>query len=372
MTTLNYDCQHFPGDRPCHFHKENGVHCDDCTDYAPAKPPLLVVKLGSLGDVLRTTSILKPLAAKYPNHPLYWVSDPECHDLFKNNPYVARVLSSEDALSVSLLKTLRFQAVFVLEATVRAALIGQSANAAERFGFGLKEEGYLIPLTEAADDWLKMSAFDDVKRANQKTYQRIIADICGLKDIGSILVNLTAAELAVQKKYQSHPHPRIGINLGSGKRWPTKRWPISHFVALAERLYASQGAPIFLFGLEEDLIEKMTASLKGKAIYVNTKASVRDFFSHLNVLDVLVTGDTLALHAAVALGKRVVALFGPTSAAEIELYDKGLKLEPTEPCRCYYQDVCTSERFCMETISVDHVFGALEKVVSREKVTRPS
>ena len=39
---IKYDCTYFPGDRPCHFHKTEGVKCDTCTHYAVAEKRILI------------------------------------------------------------------------------------------------------------------------------------------------------------------------------------------------------------------------------------------------------------------------------------------------------------------------------------------
>jgi ADP-heptose:LPS heptosyltransferase len=73
----------------------------------------------------------------------------------------------------------------------------------------------------------------------------------------------------------------------------------------------------------------------------------------------VVTGDTLALHAALGLGKRVVALFGPTSAAEIDTYGLGAKIVPDLECTCCYRPECNRRPSCMDSIQVEQVAGAL-------------
>ena len=49
---LKPDCSHFPGDRPCSFHKSTGVKCDSCPHYSPVRHKILVIKFDALGDVL--------------------------------------------------------------------------------------------------------------------------------------------------------------------------------------------------------------------------------------------------------------------------------------------------------------------------------
>ena len=81
--------------------------------------------------------------------------------------------------------------------------------------------------------------------------------------------------------------------------------------------------------------------------------------------DIVITADTLALHIATALQKKIVALFGPTSVNEIELYGKGIKLLALEGCKCYYKKYCSEEISCMEKITPDMVIKAIAELTGK-------
>jgi ADP-heptose:LPS heptosyltransferase len=95
---------------------------------------------------------------------------------------------------------------------------------------------------------------------------------------------------------------------------------------------------------------------------------VRHFAALLSHCDVAVTGDTLAMHLALALGKRAVVLFGPTSAAEIELYGLGEKVVPKMECLSCYKTSCDFVPNCMDLISTDMV----ERAVLRQLLLVPA
>ena len=90
--------------------------------------------------------------------------------------------------------------------------------------------------------------------------------------------------------------------------------------------------------------------------------SLREFAALLDLVNVLVTGDTLALHLSNALKKKVVAIFGPTSADEIYLYH-GTKILPSVVCQCYYKGKCEATTSCMESISPSMVCDAIVKLL---------
>ncbi len=86
---------------------------------------------------------------------------------------------------------------------------------------------------------------------------------------------------------------------------------------------------------------------------------VRHFAGMVGLCDVVVTGDTLAMHLALAQARRTVALFGPTSAPEIEMYGYGEKVVPKMECLGCYKNNCDFVPNCMDLISVDMVQAAV-------------
>ena len=80
--------------------------------------------------------------------------------------------------------------------------------------------------------------------------------------------------------------------------------------------------------------------------------------------NVFLTGDTLALHVATALGKKVVAYFGPTSAAEIDAYEKQVvKVQADLDCLVCYKTRCDFNPNCMNSLTSEHMFSMLESAI---------
>jgi ADP-heptose:LPS heptosyltransferase len=157
----------------------------------------------------------------------------------------------------------------------------------------------------------------------------------------------------------------IGLNVGSGKRWVNKRWPTSHGATLARTLLDRRFGVVLLGGSEEREINEVILRDVGQGIVSpGTEHTVREFGAIMEACDIVVTTDTFSLHLALALKKKVIALFGPTSAVEIEMYGQGHKLTPKSPCSCYYRKACTQSVPCMETISPAEVFEAIESLAT--------
>jgi heptosyltransferase-2 len=89
--------------------------------------------------------------------------------------------------------------------------------------------------------------------------------------------------------------------------------------------------------------------------------SLRNFAAVVNQCSVVVSSDSLAMHFAIATGRRLVVFFGPTSAAEIELYGLGTKVYPKMDCLVCYKKKCDIKPSCMDLLGIDQLFGAVKK-----------
>ena len=131
----------------------------------------------------------------------------------------------------------------------------------------------------------------------------------------------------------------IGLNHHVGVKWPVKAWPRAKWVALHAEL-----------------------ERRGHALsWQQSLHSVRHYIDWLAACRTIVTNDSLGLHLALALGKRVVALFGPTAAEQVHLYGQGIKLVAAcdRSCIPCFQPQCRYTRNCMDYISLDMVLDAV-------------
>jgi heptosyltransferase-2 len=177
---LKTDCRHFPGDHPCVYNKKEGIICNNCIYYSPVKYKIIIIKLDAIGDVLRTTSILHAIKDKYPESHITWLTKNASKDIFKNNPLVDSLLFFEEPDLNSRLSTEVFDLVLHPDASPSSAAIAATVKAKEKRGFIMNNLGKVIPIDNRGTEWLEMGAFDQLKKANKKSYQQIIHEILGL------------------------------------------------------------------------------------------------------------------------------------------------------------------------------------------------
>lgn len=358
------ECVHYLGDRPCRWHKQYGDVCI-CSHYFTQRENILIIKLDAMGDVLRTASLLPAMISRWPGIRITWITRLEAVPLLQNNPYIAEIIpyGVESLLHLS---TRRFDTVINLDASKISSGMATLANAREKIGFLLHEQGYVHATNAESETWLKMGIFDDLKKANTRSYQDIM---CAILDIPSNEVHYEL-HLREDELLRAREHlfsigvdltrPIIGIHTGGGGRWGLKQWSESKFTTLIAELQG-RGIQIVIFGgpLERELNQRIADSVQNKLFDAGCDNEVRHFAALLKCCSVVLSGDTLAMHISLSMGCRTVVLFGPTSSAEIALFGLGEKITPAMDCLCCYKQKCDFSPNCMDMISVADVKDAI-------------
>jgi len=363
-TTARFDCRHFIGDRPCQW----GGRCEGCEHYSPMGRRILIVKLAAAGDVLRTTAILPPLKRKHEDSHITWVTDATALPLLRLNPYLDRVMPFGFPAYVEL-SGQWFDEVICLDKEPRAAAFADAMRAETRRGYGLTEHGTVRPLDEGARYDFELGLCNERKfHENARSAPDIFCDVAGVEASGEpYLLVLPEDSLEYARDFLSRfdlKETLIGLNVGAGGVFANKAWSVEGYAELA-RLIASEfdGVAIVLGGPDDrDRMNRVVELAGGAAIDGGTHALL-DFAAIVAHVDALVTGDTMALHMAVAEGVPVVALFGPTVPQEIELYGRGRKVVTPADCAPCYRRTCEVAPNCMEQLPVETVMSALRETL---------
>jgi heptosyltransferase-2 len=288
----------------------------------------------------------------------------ESRDLLENNPYIHRILPFGPT-ALAELSVRRFDLVINLDLNPESLSLATLAEAREKKGYGMGPNGEVVLWNAEARDWYEMSHHDRLKRENRLTYQEHMFRIIGTPPRASrIIVNCPDHEkIWVEARMREmgwtpQLRPLIGLNFGAGGRWQQKRWPLRHYAALSLRLAQEKGGDLLLLhGPEEDDDVRDLQRGSGTALFdAGGDNSLARFAAWVSLCDVVVTGDTLCLHMALGLNRRVVALFGPTSHQEIEMYGLGEKVMAEVDCLCCYREECTRKPSCMESLTPDRVY----------------
>jgi heptosyltransferase-2 len=362
------DCRHFRGDVPCEFRRT----CPGCPHFQPTGERILIVKLGALGDVLRTTPILRRIRGEFPSAHISWVTAQESLPLLAENPLADRCLSW-GLETVVRLDAEAFHRVICLDKAPEAAALAVRVQASERVGFGLDQRGLLVPLNAESQYAYRLGVDDELKfRMNRKSYQEITFEQLGWAFQGEeYALFLTEHERiwarARMRELGQDAHAPVGMAIGAGRAFANKTWPPHRWAGLAQRVMETLGKEVLLLvgPGERDLGEEVRRRMKGAGAPTSgADHGVREFAALLERCAAVVSGDTLAMHLAIAVKTRVVALFGPTCAQEVELYGHGLKVVSPKGCAPCYRRECEVSPTCLEEISDEDVIGALRSILN--------
>ncbi|MBL8859706.1 MAG: glycosyltransferase family 9 protein [Planctomycetes bacterium] len=319
---------------------------------------ILIIKTAALGDVLRTTSILPGLAARHEGARILWITAPAAVDLLRTHPLLTGVIAldpkipSEVNQAIDALSERPFERVISLDDERPLCCLASSLNTESLHGAYARVNGSLAYTSDTAP-WFDMGLLsvhgkaraDELKIENTLSQPAIYAAMLGIEP-GKPELHVPRASTARALAFSGHHKidagvPLIGLNTGAGGRWLSKQLPVERTIALARLLTRElKGKVRFLVLGGESEGPRNDAILSGigpSAIDGGTKNSLFDFAALVELCDVLVTSDSLALHMAIARDVRSVSFYAPTSAAEIELYGLGEKVVSTAPDYCSYK-----------------------------------
>jgi ADP-heptose:LPS heptosyltransferase len=373
---INDRCRHWRGSKPCLFNKTEGAECPACRHADPVRSRVLFIKLDAIGDVLRSASMIPLLRARRPGAYIAWLTRRDSVEL------VGLVQDLDEVIELSPAGLARVQTgawdevVSLSNDLDSASLATLAAGAAPVTGYRIAQ-GVVRASNPAAQHWLELASFDRLKRANAQTYQRLMADIIGhagpvpppalavpqrLRDAAAARVDALFGRPRTRR--------RVAINLGSGARWPKKMIDAAQIARCCALLRRDLDAEVMLVGgaAEADKLRQVQA-LCGPdpaIVPVLTTASIPDFVAVLMQADALLCGDTLALHVATAIGLPSVAVFGPTSQAEIADFDGLVAKTWTDrlDCLCCYGD-CAKTEHCMALLDPARLVAMLAAQLGR-------
>src|SRR5262245_10213912 len=342
---------------------------------------ILIVKLGSIGDIVHTLPALAALRAAMPQAEISWVVARRSSEILRDNPLLDRLIEVDTkALRRGLMsgETLRaprqqlrrlrasaFDLALDFQGLLKSASIARLSGARRVFGYsraGLREPASALLLSRT----VAVPQHTHVIRKSLLLLHGAL-DIPVPEDL-SFPISTNAAEDAEAVAAVENTSGKYAI-LNPGGGWPTKLWSVERFGKLADLLWASYGiSSLVTYGPGElELAEAVRqSSVSGKAVPVSL--SLKAFYSLSRKATVYVGGDTGPTHIAVAAGAPIVGLFGPT-----EWWRNGsprpedICVERTDiDCRVDCHRRSCSKWICMD-IEVGRVMDAIDRRIAGHK-----
>jgi heptosyltransferase-2 len=288
----------------------------------------------SLGDILRTTSVLHAFPPD--KYEVTWLADKKGIGLLKGNPYIHRILTVNPFTPYHLMSDW-FDIVVNFEKDPGICAMADKISAWRRYGFRFDHVTHEAHAYDNSDQALSMSKSMSFKREQTKSWSTVLYEMIGLQ------YNHESYILGYQPKSQEVYD--IGLNHQVGGKFPIKRWPDPNWHQLNDTL-ASEYSFSWQQGMD----------------------NIESYIEWINSCRLIITNDSLGLHIGLALRKKVVALFGPTKANEVDECDCLIKLTPDvgwDCIPCLSATCDNAQGLCMDHISQDRVIEAVKKLLSQ-------
>ncbi|MEO7539746.1 MAG: lipopolysaccharide heptosyltransferase I [Pyrinomonadaceae bacterium] len=352
---------------------------------------ILIVKLGSIGDIVHTLPSLAAIRRAMPDAEISWIVEERSAEILRGNPMIDNMIEAdtrrlrgarglEGILSgagkqVTELRSNTFDIAIDFQGLLKSGLIARLSGAKQRFGFGkrgLRESTARIFYTDSVD----VSVGIHIIRKN-------LSLAAGALDI-TVLDSDFEFPVATGEEHKAEAEALVQ-EIGGGAfavlnpagGWVTKLWHAEHFAQLADLLWEKKRLrSIVVTGPNEDELAESVAANSLNGQLVLAQPSLKGFYELMKQADVYIGGDTGPTHIAVAAGAPVVGLFGPT-----EWWRNGstnpddICVERTDiDCRVDCHRRACTKWICMDS-DVETVFNAVDtrlRIAMERRITAPA
>jgi len=335
-----------------------------------------------IGDGVMSLPALEALRARFPTSEIVLVTKPWVNELYWRLPAVNRQIVYKPASEhkgprgfwkfARELRAERFDAAILLQNAFHAAWMAWCARVPVRVGYA--RDGRSALLTDA------IAVPSPAAYGHQAYYYLQLLFRAGLIDkpepVREIRLALDDTELAwgakhLEKLGLGGPRFLVGLNPGAFYG-PAKRWLLSRYAQLADRLIGAFHADVLIFGsaAERPLAEEIARAMTHTPLILAGETSLRQLLALLAQCRLVVSNDSGPMHLAAALGLPLVAIFGSTNeraTGPIGLRARMVK-RPVACSPCGLRE-CPIDLRCMSNVTVDDVYMAALELVKELKIT---
>ncbi|MDH3891487.1 MAG: D-glycero-beta-D-manno-heptose 1,7-bisphosphate 7-phosphatase [candidate division Zixibacteria bacterium] len=321
------------------------------------KKRILVIRFGSLGDVLLTSAAVANLRISFPDHEITYLTKERFAPVVQRFGTVDKVLSISDPVSTTEFyrclrefSKVRYEKVIDLHGNLRSIATRMMLKAGLKVSYP-KRRG---------ERWLMTRRTKKIPRHYPHTIDLYNSAVSSSG--GSLFCRRPQLKMSSHEQISallsgiSHQGPIIAVAPGAAH--PTKQWPIERFAEVATTLYRTRAASIIWIGTEHERAWPELKSLFEPERFVECInqpiAQLADVIAQANIT---VSNDSGLAHLSSAVGTPVVAVFGPTHQA-LGFAGRGLRDcvvevdEHCRPCSRHGRTPCYRERrFCLERIT---------------------
>ena len=362
---------------------------------------ILLIKLSAVGDVIHTIPVLNKLRRRYPSAQLDWLVTPAIAELLRHNPAITNVIefAREDwsrpwtpapfvsyARLAAKLRANGYDLVVDMHGQFRTAVFALATGAPVRIGFDRPRARVwdASPRTFSAEarkhawqgaregSWLAYTDHIPVPTLDLHAVDRYLSvgPILGLEegppDFSFPIPQAASANIeSLLRRHDIAGAPLVAM--APGTIWETKHWGTDKFAEVA-RHFLQKGFAVALMGSRrERTVCEEVARLAPGSVDVAGETTLTELAALVRRSAISVTNDSGPMHLAVALGRPVVSVFGPTDPIWIGPYGRADAVlragVPCSPCLLRQLSRCRYDHVCMENVSAPAVIERMEHVL---------
>jgi lipopolysaccharide heptosyltransferase I len=323
---------------------------------------LLVVRLGSLGDLVHTLPAVSAIRRAHPTAEIDWLVDAVHRELLTLVPVISSIVTLADRSAGAwldarrALRARRYDAALDFQGLVKSAALARLSGAARVIGFdrrSLREAAAALFYTERIAVGEGRHVIEKNLHLAASVGARADAVEFPLRDVRSSALAAIQAQAA----------GRFAL-INPGAAWPNKRWPPAAFGQAARHLRDGHALrSVVVWGPGEEALAAAVVAASAGAAAVAPATGLRDLVAIAREAALLLSGDTGPTHVAAAVGTPIVALFGPTDPARNGPWaGADISISRYDACDCHYRRRCRrGEGWCLATIPIEAVTDAIDR-----------
>jgi lipopolysaccharide heptosyltransferase I len=276
----------------------------------------LLVRLGSLGDIVHALPAAAALRNTFPDARIDWAVDSRWMRLLEGNPDLTKVIPFDRGsvggitTSIRKLRGANYTCAIDFQSLYKSALISFASGAKRRIGF---QSSY-------AREGIAALLYSD--RLNPRGAHKVEHNLTLVEHAGArrSVLRFPLAIRADDEEDIARELSVRGLNeyfvLNPGGGWLSKCWPAERYGELHRKLAERYGwRGVVAFGPGEEAMAREVIVAAGIALPVALPLGLGPLLALLRRAKFVVSADTGPLHLASALQTPVVGLYGPTDPA---------------------------------------------------------
>ena len=277
------------------------------------EPRFLVVRLGSLGDIVHTFPAVAALRESFPDAAIFWLTHPRWESLVASSNLATKIWATETRSFSSIseiiarIRNANFTAAIDYQGLWKSSALPLLGGVPKRIGFSsetIREWGVPILYTDRVRCRTTHIAEQNGELSERAGSARVTAPFTlKMSDSDDAFVGNLLRDASIDRY----------ILLSPGGGWRSKCWPPERFGQLAEQIRNHNGLRCVLnYGPGEEHLVQAIKSASGVANPVPFSGPLEKLMPLARSAVCIVGGDTGPLHLAVALGTPSVSIYGPT------------------------------------------------------------